>query len=74
MSKRSFLFKAILIGVAAIELLLSIFVKGFSDFYAAHVFPVWNALYARVWGLFKGFSVGELLIYLAVVYVLFTVV
>ncbi|MBO4680147.1 MAG: DUF3810 domain-containing protein [Lachnospiraceae bacterium] len=74
MSKRSILFKVILICLAAIELLLSIFIKGFSDFYAAHVFPIWNALYARVWGLFKGLSVGELLIYLALVYVLFTVV
>ena len=74
MSKRSILFKVILVCLALIELILSIFIKGFSDFYQAHVFPIWNALYARIPGLFKGLSVGELFIYLALVYVLFTVV
>ncbi len=74
MSKRSILFKIILICIAAFELILSIFVKGFSDLYLAYVFPVWNIFYARVFGLFKSLSVGELLIYLAVVYVLFSIV
>ena len=74
MSKRSILFKVILICIAALEWILSIFVKGFSDLYLAYVFPVWNMFYARVFGLFKSLSVGELLIYLAVVYVLCTVV
>lgn len=74
MSKRSILFKVILVCIALIELLLSIFVKGFSDFYQAHIFPIWNAVYARIFGLMRGFSVGELFIYLAIVYVLVSVV
>ena len=60
-------------ALAAIELTLSITVKGFADFYQRHIFPVWNATFGRVTGLFK-FSMGELLIILGLFYVLFTIV
>ncbi len=40
--------------------------QGFSDFYVNHVFPIWVETYGRVTGLFS-FSVGEWMLYLAVV-------
>lgn len=73
MIRRKVFFKLIIIALAVIELILAITVKGFADFYQRHIFPIWNATYGRVTGLFK-FSLGELFIYLSVVYVLFTVV
>lgn len=48
--------------------LLAWFSVPFSDFYVAHVFPIWVALYGRLTGLFP-FSVGEWMLYLAVVYI-----
>lgn len=73
MKKCRFLFWIILLLIAACELLLAWRVKGFSDFYVRYIFPYYGATYGRVTGLF-GFSVGELLLYFAVVYTVFTVV
>lgn len=39
----------------------------FCDFYVTYIFPIWVATYGRVTGLFP-FSVGEWLLYLAVLY------
>ncbi|MDE5907203.1 MAG: DUF3810 domain-containing protein [Lachnospiraceae bacterium] len=42
--------------------------KGFSNFYVNHVFPVWVETYGRITGFFP-FSVGEWMLYLAVLLV-----
>ena len=41
-------------------------VSGFSDWYIAHIFPIWVNTYGRLTGLFS-FSVGEILLCLGVV-------
>lgn len=41
----------------------------FCDFYVVHIFPVWVSTYGRLMGLFR-FSVGEWLLYLAVLYLI----
>lgn len=70
---RKFLFWLILLVLAACELVLAWKVPGFSDWYVAHIFPVFGASYGRLSGLFK-FSAGEIFIYLGVVFIVFTVV
>lgn len=42
--------------------------EGFSDFYVRHIFPLWVETYGRVTGIFP-FSVGEWMLYLAVLLV-----
>ena len=42
--------------------------KGFSNFYVNQIFPVWVETYGRLTGLFP-FSVGEWMLYLAVLLV-----
>ena len=48
--------------------LLAWFSVPFSDFYVAHIFPIWVVTYGRLTGLFP-FSVGEWMLYLAVIYI-----
>ena len=73
MKKQRFLFWVILLVLAACELLLSWRVDGFSDFYVEKVFPIFLNTYGRISALFP-FSIGEMLIYGAVGYTVFTVV
>ena len=73
MKKQRFLFWIILLVLAACELLLSWRVDGFSDFYVEKVFPIFLNTYGRISALFP-FSIGEMLIYGAIVYTVFTVV
>ena len=73
MKKQRFLFWIILLALAACELLLSWRVDGFSDFYVEKVFPIFLNTYGRISALFP-FSIGEMLIYGAVGYTVFTVV
>ena len=73
MKKQRFLFWIILLVLAACELLLSWRVDGFSDFYVEKVFPIFLNTYGRISALFP-FSIGEMLIYGAVGYTVFTVV
>lgn len=42
---------------------------GFSDFYVKHIFPLWVETYGRFTGIFS-FSVGEWMLYLAVLLVI----
>lgn len=70
---RKVLFWIILLLLAATELLLSWRVPGFSDFYVKHVFPIFQETFGRIGGLFS-FSLGEILIYIAALYVLLSVV
>ncbi len=73
MKKQRFLFWIILLVLAACELLVSWKVDGFSDFYVEKVFPIFLNTYGRISALFP-FSIGEMLIYGAVVYTVFTIV
>lgn len=70
---RKFLFWLLLLVLAACELVMAWRVPGFTDWYVAHIFPVFGATYGRLSGLFK-FSVGELLIYGGVLFAVFTVI
>ncbi len=73
MKKQRFLFWIILLVLSACELLLSWRVNGFSDAYVEKVFPIFLNTYGRISALFP-FSIGEMLIYTAVIYTVFTVV
>ena len=60
MKKRGIVF----IGIAVITVFLNILAwnsKAFSDWYIAHIFPLWVNTYGRITGIFP-FSVGEWLI------------
>ncbi len=66
MERRGFFRRSRLVylGIAALVVLLNVAAwnsSAFSDWYIAHVFPVWVGTYGRVTGLFP-FSVGEWLI------------
>ncbi len=73
MKKQRFLFWIILLVLSACELVLSWRVNGFSDAYVEKVFPIFLNTYGRISALFP-FSIGEMLIYTAVIYTVFTVV
>lgn len=47
--------------------------QGFTDFYVDHIFPLWVETYGRFTGLFP-FSVGEWMLYLAVVLVFLLII
>lgn len=66
-------FRILLLVLAACELLLAWKVEGFSDFYVKYIFPVFGATYGRLTGLFN-FSLGEILLYIAIVYTVITLV
>ena len=59
-------------ALAACELVLSWRVKGFSDFYVKHIFPIFTSTYGRLFGWIK-ISVGELMIFFFVGYTIFTI-
>lgn len=73
MRKKSIVFPAIILILSCLVLAVSVKVAGFSDFYVKYIFPIWIDTYGRVFG-YIPFSVGELLIYGGVLYVIFTVV
>lgn len=56
---------AVLITVAVLLNCMACLIPGFADSYVNHVFPLWAESYGRFTGLFP-FSVGEKLLYLAV--------
>ena len=72
MKKTKVLFWLILMALAACELVLSWRVKGFSDFYVKHIFPIFTSSYGRLFGWIK-ISVGELFIFFFVGYTIFTI-
>lgn len=72
MRKIKILFWLILPVISALEMLAAWKVPGFSDFYVKHIFPVFQETFGRINGLFV-FSLGEILIYAAVIYVVLTV-
>lgn len=64
-------------GIPAALILFAVMLNGiarmdqrFADFYVENIFPLWVATYGRVTGLF-GFSVGEWMLYLGVVMLVF---
>lgn len=69
---KRFLFYLILVAIAVGLLMLSWKVDGFSDAYVKYVFPIWGWTYGLVWQ-FTNFSIGEILIYIAVAYTTVTV-
>lgn len=71
MKKHKVLFWLILIALGACELIVAWKVPGFSDYYVEHIFPVFGAVYGRFSGLFK-FSIGEFMLYGAVIYTALT--
>lgn len=73
MKKQKVLFWLILWALSALELLMAWRIPGFADFYVKRIFPVFQATYGRVTGLFK-FSVGEFLLYGAIAFLIFTIV
>ncbi len=73
MKKHRILFWLILLMLAACEMVLAWKVEGFSDIYVKYVFRLFGATYARLTGLCS-FSLGEILIYAGVVFVIFTIV
>ncbi len=68
MKKRKFWLPAAFILFAVILNITGRVCRPFTDFYVTYIFPVWAAAYGRVTGLFP-FSVGEWMLYLAVVMV-----
>lgn len=60
----------ILIAAALFLNIAGWYSQTFCNWYAEHIFPIWVAIYGRVMGLFS-FSVGEVLLYLAVFLVVF---
>lgn len=73
MKKEKVMFWLILLVLSALELLMAWKIPGFADFYVKRIFPLFQATYGRLTGLFK-FSVGEFLLYGSVAFLLFTVV
>lgn len=73
MRKNKVLFWLIIIALLSCEMVLAWRVPGFSDAYVKYAFPLFRGSWGRLFGLVD-FSVGEILIYLAVVYVCFTVI
>lgn len=69
MRKRKIIIPAILLAWSALLLTMSWKVAGFSDFYVKYIFPIWGNTYGRVFS-FLPFSVGELLIYGSILYVI----
>lgn len=67
MKKRTKILIGIWLGIILINL-LAWCSSGFCDGYVTHLFPVWVNTYGRLTGIFP-FSVGEWMLYLAVLYI-----
>lgn len=67
---RKKLFPAVLVVLAVLLNLAARCSTKFSDYYVNHIFPLWVETYGRLTGLFP-FSVGEWLLYLAVLLTVF---
>ncbi len=72
MKRRYKILIGIWIGIIGLNL-LAWFCAPFCDWYVEHVFPIWVKTYGRLSGVFS-FSVGEWMLYLAVVYMLVNLV
>lgn len=73
MRKRSTLVLVSIVFVAVLMLVCAWTVPGFADGYVTYVYPAFLETYGRITGIFP-FSVGEILLYIAVLYVTLTVI
>lgn len=73
MKKWKLLVPAAFILFAVILNIMGRICRIFTDFYVDHIFPLWVATYGRITGLFP-FSIGEWMLYLAVVMLFFLAV
>ena len=61
-----------ILGVCALINVAAWLSRSFSDFYVTNIFPLLTGIYGRITSLFP-FSVGEVLLVLVVIYIVFTV-
>ena len=62
----------VILGVCALINVAAWLSRSFSDFYVTNIFPLLTGIYGRITSLFP-FSVGEVLLVLVVIYIVFTV-
>ncbi|MCR5556242.1 MAG: DUF3810 domain-containing protein [Butyrivibrio sp.] len=62
----------VILGVCALINVAAWLSRSFSDFYVANIFPLLTGIYGRITSIFP-FSVGEILLVLVVIYIIFTV-
>ena len=71
--KKYLRFLFMIVVLAFMNLALSWCIRGYSDWYIDTVFPFFSKTYGKITGVFK-FSIGEILLYAAVIYAVISVV